>query len=257
MRHVQFIILSLVTLLNLISFGCKKSPADSSAVETPTEQAVLPVDTPAFGFVLYDGLSTEAAAPIHLKLRQQAPRILSDFKVAQADTYRVYLWGSTDSYLDAQQQLIGTRYPGSTGYVLGPSAMGLLNVSTAANNAVHEYVHSLSLRINGNFGNNPRWCWEAVALYESGGFVDPRNVQYLLDGQYPSLNELNLDFNAGSQKIYQVGYLLVEFIKTRWGFASVIELIKQNGNVQSVFGKTNAEFEAVWKQFVEAKYFLR
>jgi len=257
MRPGKFYILTVITLLNVLSVGCKNIQTGPPIHEKHNDASALPGDTPAFAFVLYDGLTKEATEPIRLKLQGNARRILSDFQIVQPDTYRVYLWGTNDSYLAAQQQRIGTRYPGSTGYVMGSSSMGLLNVSNAANNAVHEYAHSMSLRINGSFGNNPRWYWEAVALYESGGFVDPKNISYLVNGTYPTLNELNSDFNAGNQKIYQVGYLLVEFIKAQWGINAVIGLIKQNGNIQAVLGKTNAEFETQWKQFVEIKYFSR
>ena len=32
--------------------------------------------------------------------------------------------------------------------------------------AVHEFAHGVSLHVNPRFGNNPRWLWEAVAIYE-------------------------------------------------------------------------------------------
>jgi hypothetical protein len=257
MSNIPIFILFVFTVLNITSLGCKNTQTDAPVGPAKDSTSALPLEIPAFDFVLYDGLAKDAAEPIRSKLAENSPRILSDLQAAQADTYTVYLWGTNESYLDAQQQRIGTRYPGSTGYVMGPSAMGLLNVAGVAGNAVHEYAHSISLRINGSFGNNPRWCWEAVALYESGGFIDPRNINYLANGNYPSLNDLNSDFNTGNQKIYQVGYLLVEFIKARWGMNAVIDLIKQNGNIQRVFGKTNAEFESEWKQYIEAKYFSR
>jgi hypothetical protein len=257
MSNFNIFILLILALLNITSINCKDIQTDSPIDHVKKDTTAIPADIPAFAFVLYDGLTNDATEPIRLELLKDAVRILSDFQIVQVDTYKVYLWGTNDSYLTAQQQRIGTRYPGSTGYVMGPSAMGLLNVSGVARNAVHEYAHSMSLRINNSFGNNPRWYWEAVALYESGGFVDPRNINYLMEGNYPSLSDLNSDFNAGNQKIYQVGYLLVEFIKAQWGISSVIDLMKQNGNIQKVFGKTNAEFETQWKQFVETKYFSR
>jgi hypothetical protein len=257
MSTFKRILLFAFILLYISSINCKDTQTDSSVDQVNKETTVLPADTLPFAFILYDGLTAKATESIRTKLQENAQHMLSDFQIEQVDTYMVYLWGTNDSYLAAQQQHIGTRYPGSTGYVMGPFAMGLLNVSGVASNAVHEYAHSLSLRINGTFGNNPRWYWEAIALYESGGFVDPKNIRYLVEGNYPSLSELNSDFNTSNQKIYQVGYLLAEFVKVQWGMQSVIELIKQNGNIQKVLKITNAEFETQWKQFIETKYFSR
>jgi len=41
-------------------------------------------------------------------------------------------------------------------------------------NVVHGFCHAVSLYVSPTFGNNPRWLWEAVALYENAEFVDPR-----------------------------------------------------------------------------------
>ena len=65
--------------------------------------------------------------------------------------------------------------------------------------------------MNPRFANNPRWFWETVALYENGEFVDPRSLDYVVRGAFPTLQQLNVDPNGGTQ-IYQLGYVLGEFI---------------------------------------------
>jgi hypothetical protein len=35
-------------------------------------------------------------------------------------------------------------------------------------------VHAVSLGVNPRFGNNPRWLWESVALYQNGEFIVSR-----------------------------------------------------------------------------------
>jgi hypothetical protein len=210
-----------------------------------------------FRFVLYDGLSNNIIYPIQKKLEENANRIMTDLKLQDIDTCTVHIWSNNETYLAAQERLIGQRYPGSTGYILGPYAIALLCVDHIEDIAVHEYVHSLSLLVQSNFANNPRWLWEAIAQYESGGFVDPKSIGYLVSGNYPTINELNADFNTGTRKIYEVGYLLIEFMKQEWGMDKVIELIKHTGDIQGVLNISVAEYEIRWKQFVDAKYFFR
>jgi hypothetical protein len=46
--------------------------------------------------------------------------------------------------------------------------------------------------------------------------VQPRALNYMVRGAYPSLTQLNADPNAGRQ-IYELGYVIGEFIIARWG----------------------------------------
>ena len=44
---------------------------------------------------------------------------------------------------------------------------------TMIRNTKHEFAHCVSLKINPAIGNNPRWLWQAVALYEANLPWDP------------------------------------------------------------------------------------
>jgi hypothetical protein len=55
--------------------------------------------------------------------------------------------------------------------------------------------------------------------------------------------------------MYQVGYLLGEFINVEWGKKKYIDLIKNLGNISYVLNISNQEFEEKWKLFVNDKYF--
>ena len=123
-----------------------------------------------------------------------------------------------------------------------------------ATNVVHEFVHAATLGVNPAFANDRRWFWETVALYENGERVDPRSLDYLVRDAFPTLQQLNADANAGRQ-IYEVGYLLGEFIVTRSGRATFVELIRTNANLSSVLGLSAPEFESAWQAFVRQRYF--
>jgi len=119
--------------------------------------------------------------------------------------------------------------------------------------AVHEFTHCVTLNLEPRIANNPRWLWEGVALFEAGQFVNPRRLSYMVEGHPPTLAELNANWQTNSQ-VYDLGYLLVEYIVEKWSRQHVIDLIKAFGDISSVMGITVSEFEAGWYAFVMNKY---
>jgi hypothetical protein len=206
-------------------------------------------------FILYDVLDQSVTGPVEVKITDNVERICNDMGVQQPSNYTIRIWGSNTSYLAYQKSLWGTSFPGSTGYVMGPREMGLLNVTGLAENAEHEFAHSMSLIVNSSISNNPRWFWETVAIYESGEFRDPTTISYLINDNFPTIQQLDNGFNTGSRQIYEVGYLIGEFIVEKWGSDKLVEMIKKNGNTQSVFGLSQVEFGTQWAEFVKEKYF--
>ena len=68
-----------------------------------------------------------------------------------------------------------------------------------------------------------------------------------------SLADLNADPHAGRQ-IYELGYVIGEFIVTRWGRAGLLDLIRARGDVNAVFGVTPGAFEAEMYAWIRTKY---
>ena len=64
-------------------------------------------------------------------------------------------------------------------HMMSPGSPGWGPVDLVATNVVHELAHCVSLRVNPRIGNNPRWLWESVAVYEAGQQVDLRTVPYM------------------------------------------------------------------------------
>ena len=83
---------------------------------------------------------------------------------------------------------------------------------------------------------------------------DPRSLPYLVQGRFPTLSELDADPNA-SRQVYEVGYLIGEFVVARAGRDGLLRLIRANGDVTSVGFASPAAFEEAWKAFVRARYF--
>ena len=209
----------------------------------------------SFEFILYDSISGAKINPIREKLQQNADRITADLGVQLTNSFRVHIWGDYNSFLNAQVRIMGESYPGSRGWVMGLNDLAIYYNEDAPEIAEHEFAHCVSLHINRNFGNNPRWLWEAIAVYEAKEFSEPSSTKYLVEDDFPTIKELNGDFNTGTRKIYDVGYLLTEYILKEWGKDFLIELIKNNGNIEKVLQISTSEFEMGWETFVEREYF--
>jgi hypothetical protein len=99
----------------------------------------------------------------------------------------------------------------------------------------------------------PRWLYEGIALYESAMFVDPGNLPYILSGDFPTLAELNSNWQTNT-RIYDVGYVLIEFIVESWGMETVRYLILNGGNIPSTLGISVDSFEQQWFNFIQNNY---
>ena len=203
-------------------------------------------------FVLYDSVTTSQVLIIRDKLEHNAERILDFFKIKAVDTFKVHVWGNYENYLIAQELYAGQRYEGSRGYVISSNELAMFLTDDIEETAEHEFVHAVSLCVD---ASNPRWLWESVATYVANEFIDPNEINYLKNSNYPTIAELNGDFNHGNFKIYDVGHLLSEFIIHKWGKEKYLELIKSSGDLQKVFNITDTDFETEWANFVNAKYF--
>jgi len=207
-----------------------------------------------FDFVVYDGLTSANVLGISQELERNYARILSDLQVDSLPKITAKIWGDYDHFLEDMENDIGIRYTGATGYVFGMAEFRIYYNQQASITAVHEFAHLVSMQVNSSIPNNPRWLWEAVALYENNEFVDPRTLPYMVSGNYPTLEELNSDYNSGNHSIYSVGYILLEYIIETWGMDEVIELIQTNGNIPLILGITVEGFESGWYLFIEEKY---
>jgi len=181
-------------------------------------------------------------------------RLTGDLGVPNPPRVRVEVWVSRSTFEAAMRAALGLMYAGATGYLFGLDVRLLMNSNTPRE-SVHEFAHVLSLIVNPTIANNPRWVWEAVAVYEAGQFVEPRSIPYLVQGDYPTLATLNTAYADGGWKIYQVGYLLADFVVLRWNRVALIDLIRTNGDTDTTLGMSVAQFEAAWHADISGRYF--
>ena len=239
----------LLIAIAVMTVHCGGSSASPTAVGAETLELRL---TTAHFRVFAGQASTTTVQSAADALERQYARVLTDLNVTSLDPITVRIWQDDDSYYAALDRYFGVHYQ-SNGYITGKDELRVLAVAQLDVNVVHEFCHAVSLSVSSTFANNPRWLWETVALYENGELVPPRTLDYLVRGAYPSLADLNADPNAGRQ-IYELGYVIGEFIVAHWGRAGLLDLIRAHGDVNAVFGRTPAAFETEMYAWIRTKY---
>ena len=242
---------AVVFTLAVLSICCGGGTASSPTAIDLGERLTLRVQTAHFQ--IFGGTSPDTTLRgAANRLEAEYSRILGNLGVSSHPVVTVRIWQDAASYYNELTRYFGTRYQAG-GYITGPTELRLLAGGNLDTDVVHEFVHAVSLDVNPRFGNNPRWLWEAVALYENGEFVHPRLIESVARGNFPTLQQLNADVNTDTQ-IYQLGYMLGEFIVSRWGRPALIRLIETNADLPGVLGVSTAEFEAAWQSYVRQRY---
>ena len=238
-----------------LTTSCGSGPIQPSSSSSGTEQLTLKLSTAHFR-VLADRAGTTTLQAVAGALELAYPRVTADLHTGELPIVSAYVWTDQTSFYAAMQSNIGVLFPGTKGYVFATSHVAVLAVAAVgavAETAAHEFIHVATMAVNPSISNNPRWLWETVALYENGEFVDPTTLGYMRTGQFPTLATLNSTYTDNRQ-VYEVGYVLGEFIVADWGLDGLIRLVQSNGNVSATLGLSVAEFESRWHAFLKAKY---
>ena len=221
----------------------------------------LPHNNEPFDYVLYNGLTQADIEPISSQLNQHYQTVLVNLGVQAMPVVTVRIWRDYEAFQAEQALALGQRYKGSMGYVTWAKQPEIrLMYKTEAQSSVavlHEFAHLVSLAVNSTIANNPRWLWESIALFEAGSMnVLPQSIDYLLARDFPTLAELNRGYNQAHEQrnIYQVGYVLAEYVVARWGRVALVNLVKNNGDVQQTLNVSTEEFESGWYDFIEKTY---
>jgi len=225
--------------------------------EHPASMLGLTFITSTENFAYYfDGTDLSQIQAVMASLESNYGRIVSDLEPAYMPTVRAMIWRDENEFNKIMLAYLGNAPTGVKGYVAGPAELRILLTSRAPLTAVHEFAHNVTLALNRNIGNNPRWLWETVAVYESQDFTDPNTLHYMASGDYPTLEELNTSSDPGREKVYEVGYILGEFIVETWGIKALRDLILQFGDTSAVLGISASEFESSWYAWFRARYFI-
>lgn len=221
------------------------------------EDAIATFSSRHFNFEAYEGVPTNAIIEVQQALENNRSRILADLGLEDLPVVNVKLWGSVRDF----GATLTDAAPAEAGRVLAyfvmegdiPTIRLLYDGSSATRAALHQFTHIASLSINPDFANNPRWLWEAVALFEAKQFFPPSQLSCVTLSDVPSLGQLDAPV-TNPTIIHRLGYLLAEFIVTKFGQEALAELIRAEGDTKAVLGIDAIDFERDWHRFVTNGY---
>ena len=214
----------------------------ASAAEKPVAISYAPVgDVP-----------NETMVSVKNVLNTHTSQVLEKYKIDNMPPVTVKVWQNREDFEAAYGE--DAKYV--QGYVVHDSwevrfFNGLPGLGFGV---LHEYTHLVTLALNPTFNNDPRWLWEATAIYESKRPPVPEisDLKCITHNSVPTLSSLNEHpFN-----IYKVGFFLVEFIETTWGRDTLLALVKFNGDTQEALGISENDFEQRWLEFLRKNYHL-
>ncbi|WP_371372925.1 hypothetical protein [Thalassotalea aquiviva] len=214
--------------------------------------AVANKDKGKIDYVFVGDVPKTTMEEIKKTVEQYKSRITKNFKVSNMPAVTVKIWQDRNEF--EREYGDGAKYV--QGYVVqstwearffnGRPELGL--------GVVHEYTHLVTLALNPSFNNNPRWLWEATAIYESGRPPIPNisSLKCFSKNSFPNLESLEQHpFN-----IYKVGYFLADFIVSKWGRDSLVKLVESNGDIEKTLKTSVNDFEKMWLLFLQDKHQL-
>jgi hypothetical protein len=235
--------------------------ACGGSVSSPSASTAGPSETLRSAHFVLHYSATDAATVQQTSDRLEAeyPRIVADLQVSSMPVVQIYLYGSHDALVAGAGPNAGVIPAWATGLATAVDQVHMMSPAVAGpydralSNLVHEFAHCVSIKLRPSIPNNPRWLWEAVAIYESRQAVDPRTLGYLVARQPPAFSRLNSFDNT---LVYEVGYLIAEFVVERWGQERLVALVAANGDTLGVLGISSSDFESQWFSAVRSKYGL-
>lgn len=116
---------------------------------------------------------------------------------------------------------------------------------------IHEFTHCVHAAI-AQTPSQRAWLWESIACHEARQFILPSNLDYIEKHNYPTLSQMNHSSENGYA--YQLGYFIIEYIKITWSKRKLVDLLKNDGDIQSILHVSEKEFETGFYSFIENKY---
>lgn len=253
LRLLQFI--QIILLIGaLISCSNKDTTVTTVA---PLEPIPYPYESDHFTFFYtsYDSLYMHDIAD---SVENNYERILGDLLTDSVVKTTVHFYSTHEDLANAVSYIVPNLPAWAIGLATAKDTIHMMAPKHPEQNyefmlivLVHEFTHCVTLNMKPNFGNNPRWLWEAIDLYEAGQFVHPNQLPYMVNHNPPSLSQLN---NFNNAQIYEVGFLLAEYIVLNWDRQHLKDMILSNGNTLQTLGLTYLEFQFNWFEFVKNRY---
>lgn len=225
------------------------------------------IDTDHFVFHLYDGLDAAAVFAIVTGLEGNYERLTTKYQPKGMPKINVHLFDDVETLKKEgpHAEPAGFGFVTRDGedahiwlLVLDETEIDMMQerfrrekvfattdgrrVVDPVDSAIHEFVHLVTVYVDDRIGNNPRWLWESIALYEVGHIFDPKVNAGSLENIRRPFADLEQD-----ARLYLIGGAITDFVVRRWGDSAVRQLIETQGDTKAVLGLPQAAFEeAFW-----------
>jgi len=208
----------------------------------PCNQAEDASQTSAAFNVVVIGSVNDSVSAISDALDRNMPRISEYLGITLMPHFVVKVWEDPAEFRSAFEGDSG-RHGVTRGYVnTEKREVRLLDGEGVESVAVREATHLAILQLNPTIAANPFWLWESAALYLDGSEApDTRQITCITPNGAPSLTELSTPPTA--IKVYRIGYLVVRYIVATWGREALVDLIKNNGDIEASLGVSRSQFE--------------
>ena len=232
--------------------GQVTNPEQQSENAGAVGQIYVNADAPVenyFRFLTIGQVPESKMAELSSTLSEYRLSVMEHLGVTEMPKVTVNVWNDRDAFEEAY----GENAQFVRGYIDPETwSIHIYNTGRLGLGTVHEFTHLVSLARNPNIVQNPKWLWEAVAIYESNRPPppNPSTLACITTTTIPTLNDLN----EHPMNIYRVGYLLAEFIATTWSQQALGELIATNGDISISLNLPSDEFEKMWLEYVISRY---
>jgi hypothetical protein len=195
---------------------------------------------------------------IAVTLESNYQRIIQDLHANDQPIVTVKIYPSLAAYhvsignRKAPAWMIGSSWGADEFRIVSPLNPGPSHTYESVLQAmVHELTHCVHADITDE--KIPvRWLWESIACYEAGQFHDPSKLTYIKNRKFPTLKEVSVDTERGY--VYELGYVLIKYIKENWGQEKLNQLLRSNGDLNTILGISEAKFEENFYNYVTNNY---
>jgi len=263
MKKKLFVLL----LLILISFsGCSNNNSTGNDAESNKKVDVTESEKTLANELLFQKESDhfrfycinkdiEVLEDLTKKLEDNYERITNDLKTYPEEKTDIYIYSDVETFHESLDMtnspgwVVGKLMNNKEVHMVSPSNPGEYHdYDSILRSSLHSFTRVVIMNLN---TITPAWLSAGVPAYESQDNISfPKDFK---EEKIPELTQLESP-SSMNQSIFGFGYTLVEFIVEKYGYDTLIDLIKKPDNYEDIFGFNKEEFEKQWRTYIIDKY---
>lgn len=227
-----------------------------------TEEKLIYTHQTAHFSLEYTALDTALVPKVAATIEEEFARLIQSFELGDFPKTTIRIYPDLETYHNAvltpgaPKWQMGRAWDNHEIRMLSPSVAEAITgePTNAGEMILHEFIHCLHLSMIPDTQRAPGWLWEGLALYKGccQWGESPFELDYMQNGTYPSLKQIEKDRTF--QIKYDLGYYLIEFIDSSFGWDQVLDLIKNNGDIKSSLNISVKDFQEQFYTYLERVY---